>query len=136
MPYAYVTGKPPDPGGGVSAQKLWKEMDDQYESAFWGDVFREPRSGMQLNDLQDGDIIMMDFEDYPIPGQAPHYAVVDQGKIYMIWNTPTPPGRFEAIDIQDWPKLFQGRTETDSHGATHKLRPYRYFDVYRKSKKP
>ena len=108
-----------------------------YESAIWGDFKRMTDATKLIHPeegLQDGDIIMLDFDDLPIPGKAPHYAVVDKGKIYMIWNAPPSGGRYECIDLKDFTKLFESRTEVDTYGMTHQLRAYRYFDVYRKPK--
>lgn len=139
MPWAYLTKKPPPHGRGQNKVELWEMMhgdkipaDQKYKPAFWGDVLRDARAALHLNDLQDGDIIMLDFYDYPMRRSAAHYAVVDKGKIYQIINTPHPPGKLEVIDVQDWPKLFEVRTQTDIRGNIHKLKPYRFFDVYRK----
>jgi hypothetical protein len=133
MPWAYLNKKPP-PHGGMSNDSLWREMKRQnYKSELWGDFRRIESDAAKLIHLQDGDIIMLDFHDLPIPGKVPHYAVVDKGKLYMIWNAPGG-GRYDCIDLADFPKLFVRRTEKDSYGKIHHLDAYRYFDVYRKQK--
>ena len=66
---------------------------------------------------------------------ANHYLVVEGRKIYQIINAPGPGGgRVEVLELRDVDKIFQPRTETDSYGKTHKLRPYRYFQVFRKKR--
>jgi hypothetical protein len=136
MPWAYLHKREP-PHGSMDKKQLWDEMKRQnYGPAIWGD-YLDDRDAPKLVDpedgLQDGDIIMLGVHEEPLPSNADHYAVVRKGKIYMIWNAPGG-GRYDCIDLEDFTRLFETRTETDSWGKIHRLSPYRYFEVYRKRK--
>ena len=129
MPWAYLHKKTP-PHGGMPKTDVHKEMAP--EPQLGGD-YQKAQDRAKLKQLQDGDIIGVNFLGTVGNKPANHYLVVEGRKIYQIINAPGG-GRFDVLELRDVHKIFQPRTETDSYGKTHKLRPYRYFQVFRKKR--
>lgn len=90
-----------------------------------------PAAQTEVNiDLRDGDILMLDFNRAPAEGNAAHYAVVLEGKIYQILHFRE---GGEIIPLGDIAYFFKKRVITKPNREV--LRPsniYQYYKIYRR----
>jgi hypothetical protein len=132
MVYARIYKRAPPNGTGQNKGKLYQEMARRgYWEVHQGWVYDPKGAEQKLTSLKDGDIIMFDPQGLPDEHRAPHYAVVEGGKIHQILNMPQR-GEYLAIDLKDagW-FLRQRQYISQTDGKTWNLKPYHGFKVFR-----
>lgn len=133
LPWALVTGSPKE-GGTADKTALYTGLKNSGYVDIETGVSPEG-DGAPTIDFEDGDIIMLNFDDPPgteaNPG-ANHYAVVYGGQLYQILNWPQG-GEFDGP--RNLPFFFQARRLTNPFtGETSDFsRIYQYYKVWRKA---
>lgn len=134
--YSEIFGEAPpqrseNPDVGAERAMIASEMEDAgYRKASQGYV-AEDNPEVSYMDLQEGDIILLGFDETPDPEHAPHYAVVQGGKIWQIVNWGKSGGVLDGP--QDPEYFFKPRqlTNPSTGETTTSPRVYHYYAVYR-----
>jgi hypothetical protein len=134
LPWVLVTGNQ-DPDGMADKTQLYSELKSAGYVDIEQDVVPEGNSTVPVIDFEDGDIVMLSFNNPPGTESNPkadHYAVVYGGKLYQILNW-TSMGEFDGP--RDFSFFFNPRTLTNpvSGETVVSNREYQFYKVWRKA---
>jgi len=138
LAYTQIFHKPPDPTdhlsmplkaneGSKRKEAVGEKLISDYEVTSQGSVEKGQAPSVNLNN---GDIVVFEFDHEPDPKSAAHYAVVEDGKIRQVLAF----GQGGALD--DTPRdigwFFDTRTVTNPYTGTTSTSPrvYQYYTVY------
>ncbi|MDT8358448.1 MAG: hypothetical protein RQ758_08110 [Methanomicrobiaceae archaeon] len=136
--YSEIHGAPPpqrseNPDVAAERAMIAREIEDAgYREAGRGYVAEE-NPEVSYMDLEEGDIILFGFDKSPGTEDAPHYAVVQGGRIWQIVNWGKSGGVLDGPHDPEY--FFKPRqlTNPDTGETTTSPRIYHYYAVYRRS---
>jgi hypothetical protein len=139
LAYTQIFRKPPDStdglsfpvkvyAGGQRKAAVGERLLSDYDGSVRGEVEKGSSPSVEL---RDGDIIVFGFDDYPDPKNAPHYAVVEKGKVRQVLAF----GEGGALDQpRDIGWFFDTRTVHNPYTGNDvtSKNVYQYYIVYHK----
>lgn len=128
--YAKLTGSAP-PKGDVSKSIVYDTIVQEGFDEVKKGYVAEGSGGATFLDIQEGDIIMLEFNDYPDIKNAAHYAIYEDGKFHQILRFKD----YGQYDVQTDPNFFFKPRSGVKHDGTEWSSPnvYQYYRIYRKT---
>ncbi|GEM_PF-2591765 len=135
LPYALLHGIPQS-GSGADKAELYEELDRQgYDEVKRGYIASECAE-VSFIQLEDGDVVMFGFDDYPDVENAQHYAVAFGGQLWQIahWggNLGNPmKGILDGPRDPEW--FFSERALVSPFTGEERTSPrvYQYYRIWR-----
>ncbi|MEA3255439.1 MAG: hypothetical protein U9Q22_06355 [Candidatus Altiarchaeota archaeon] len=127
---------PPQRHGTTDAGKEKQQIHEDLTNKNYGEAKRghipDASQGVSLMDMKDGDVVLFGFDSYPDPENAPHYAVVEDGKLWQIVHWSKDKGFLDKPRDPEY--FFNQRTIIHPTTKESKTSPriYRYYTIYRK----